>query len=454
MERLKKEIFDNVKVSAYTKDDCVNVTEYSYFVENDIWDKAINTSLREKKKVYIPNIGKEILLSSSIVMDDGCVLIVDKDQVITNTETNGLCMVVNSRAKNGSFDAVDRSDCNKNIYVEGGIWSPNRHNDIRALVNSYEKPFKGVFAVMLFTGAEDVTVKDLVFENSASYAVEISNVKGFFIENIVFIDYKRDGIHLNGPSEYGVIRNLKGKDMLDDMVAFNAWDWDTSANTFGTIDHVFVENIKSDNNEFRLLPGRKTFESGSFVDCDITNCIFKDITGVYTFKLYCQKNYREAFDFSYSDHSETVGNIRNVYFENIRFDKIRKGGFSDIPVNGLFDCCSNCSDIYFENIFIDMDKTEFDKTGLKLFSAGPISFTWKKHYPDEPEKWGELFDPDAVCKVDNVKFKDIFFKDKKMTSLDDVMGEVHLAVNPDYPATTPKGGTGYGTIEKESCTIK
>ena len=454
MELLKREIFNSIKMTAYTKDDCVDVTEYSHLVHDNVWDIAINTALKEKKKVYIPNIGKEILLASSIVMEDDCALIVDKDQVIANTAENGLCMVINSHAKNGSYNAVDRSGCNKNIYVEGGIWSPNRHNNIEKLINSYENKFKGVFAIMLFTNIEDLTVKNCTFENSKSYAVEISNISGFSVENIAFSDYKKDGIHLNGPAKYGIIRNLEGENMLDDLVAFNAWDWDTSANTFGTIDRVFVENVKSNNNEFRLLPGRKTFDDGSFVDCDITNCIFKDITGVYTFKLYCQKNWKEAFDFSYSDHSETVGSIDNVYFENIRFDKVKKGGFSDITVNGLFDCCSDLSNIRFSNIYVDMDKAAFDRTGLRLMSVGPISFTWKKHYPDEPEKWGELFNPDAVCKARNITFENIVFNGVKITSLDDVIGEVHLHINPDYPNTTPRGGTGYGKVIKESCKIE
>ena len=454
MEQLKKEIFCKVKNSRYNKNDCVDVTKYAHLVENNIWDNAINMALKENKRVYIPDMGKEILIGSSIVMDDDCVLIVDKNQVIANAEENGLCMVVNSRIKNGSHSRVDRSDCNKNIYVEGGIWSPNRHNDIKKFVNSYKNPFIGVFTIMLFTNVENLTLRNCTFENSRSYATEISNIKGFLIENIRFSDYKKDGIHLNGPAEYGIIRNLEGENMLDDLVAFNAWDWDTSATTFGTIDHVYVENVKSNNNEFRLLPGRKTFQNGTFVDCDIKNCIFKDITGVYTYKLYCQKNWKEAFDFTYSDHSETVGNLENIYFENIRFDKVRTDGFSEITVNGLFDCCADMSGIHFKNISVDMEKCEFDKTGLKLLSVGPISYTWKRHYPDEPEKWGELFSPDAICEAKNITFKNITFNGEKITSLDDVMAEVHLKVNPDYPHTTPKGGTGYGAIIKESCSIK
>ena len=101
-----------------------------------------------------------------------------------------------------------------------------------------------------------------------------------------------------------------------------------------------------------------------------------------------------------------------------------------------------------------MDKKEFDETGLKLISVGPISYTWKKHFPDEPEKWGELFEPDAICEAKNIALNNVTFNGVKMNSLDEVMQEVHLSINPDYPNTTPRGGTGYGTIIKESCSIE
>ena len=70
MERLKKCIFDNVEEVNYTKDDCVNVMEYTHLVCGDVWDDAINTALKENKKVYIPDMGKEIFIASSIVLED------------------------------------------------------------------------------------------------------------------------------------------------------------------------------------------------------------------------------------------------------------------------------------------------------------------------------------------------------------------------------------------------
>jgi hypothetical protein len=75
------------------------------------------------------------------------------------------------------------------------------------------------------------------------------------------------------------------------------------------------------------------------------------------------------------------------------------------------------------------------------------------HYPDEPEKWGELFSPDSVCMAENITFENVFFNDEKINTIDEIMAEVHLSINPDYPNTTPKGGTGFGEIKKETCSI-
>ena len=53
-----------------------------------------------------------------------------------------------------------------------------------------------------------------------------------------FIKYGRDGVHVNGPASFGEIHDLKGLDMGDDMIAINAWDWDVSAITYGTVEYI------------------------------------------------------------------------------------------------------------------------------------------------------------------------------------------------------------------------
>ena len=42
--------------------------------------------------------------------------------------------------------------------------------------------------------------------------------------------------------------------------------------------------------------------------------------------------------------------MKNLYFSNIVFPKVQKSGLSDLPVDGLFDICADCKDIYFKDI--------------------------------------------------------------------------------------------------------
>ena len=67
-----------------------------------------------------------------------------------------------------------------------------------------------------------------------------------------------------------------------------------------------VENIKGDNNEIRLLTGRKVYRNGKKKDCDIRRCVFENITGIYTYKMYYQPNCRNVIMGKHFDSAETV----------------------------------------------------------------------------------------------------------------------------------------------------
>ncbi len=234
--------------------------------------------------------------------------------------------------------------------------------------------------------------------------------------------------------------------MGDDMVALNAWDWDTSAITFGTIENMYVHDNKSSNNELRLLPGRKMY-ADDYVDCDIKDSILENLSGIYTFKIYCQPNIFNAEIEGYHDVSGAVGNIYNVWFKNIDIDENKSSGFHDLPVNGIFDVCCDCHDLHFEDIRVHADFEEMEKRGIKFVSVGPLSAVWKNG-SENPDDWGEAFDPDAICHVEDVYFKNITYKGKKAKTREELTKEIKMTINPDYPKTTPKGGTGYGVLGK------
>ena len=48
--------------------------------------------------------------------------------------------------------------------------------------------------------------------------------------------------------------------------------------------------------------------------------------------------------------------------------------------------------------------------------------------------------------MDDIYFKNITFKDGKADAREDLTKEIKMTINPDYPRTKPKGGTGYGVL--------
>ena len=306
---------------------------------------------------------------------------------------------------------------------------------------------KGALAIMIFVNIENLVIKNAEFQNGGiNYAIQLGNIKYFRVSDLTFIRYGRDGVHVNGPASYGEICDLCGKDMGDDVVALNAWDWDTSAISFGTIEKIYVHDNKTPNNELRLLPGRKMYEA-CFVDCDIRNCIFQRLSGLYTFKLYCQPNIFNAEIEGYYDVSGAVGNISDMWFMDIDIDENKNSGFHGLPVNGIFDICADCRNLHFENIRVLSTYADVEKRGMKFMSVGPLSAVWKNG-SENPEDWGEVFDPNAICHVEDVYFKNICFRDCWGTTRDMLTKEITMAINPDYPNTSPRGGTGYGRLGK------
>ena len=237
--------------------------------------------------------------------------------------------------------------------------------------------------------------------------------------------------------------------MGDDMVALNAWDWKESSLTFGTIEKIVVEDVKGPGNELRLLPGQKVYDDGTKVDCDICDCILQNISGAYTFKMYAQPNIKNA-EIGTKDVSGTVGKMERIWFKDIRFAEVTPAGFHGLPVKSLFEICSDCSEIYVEDVQVCNTLEQCKEMDLRLVNVGPLSAVWKNG-SDDPADWGEVFDPDAICTLDNLHLKNIFFKGIQVTDTKELVREVKMEINQNYPETMPRGGTGYGTIKRVYC---
>ncbi len=483
MQKLIAQIKENIKTE-YSFTNPKNVEAYKDLVfekeltitnkngevtttKSEIWTKAIQKALDENECVYIPNMGKRIFLDNSLIMHTNNKLKVDSEQVITLAPKTNVCMVKSDNIINGNDEYVTRNNPTCDIAVEGGIWDVLTYKNVSDaetiikdgkvfkkdentdLLNGNtllrfdkENSIQGVFAIMLFSNVKNLIVKNMVMANSLSYGVQVCNCEGVFIENILFENYHKDGIHLNGPAKYVHINEMSGKNMGDDLVALNAWDWAISSMTNGTIEKTLVENIHSVHSELRLLPGRKVYSNGTKADCDIRDTVVRNVEGVYTFKMYAQPYFVDT-----SDCSETVGVLDNVYLDNISFPEITASGLGGIAVGGLFEVCADTNNVHFSNIKIENTMEDFKKVGIPLIKVGPLSETFK-FGSENPEDWREIMSPDDICTMENTYIGKVEFADKTVgeEEKDLIIRATKMTINEDYPNTLPKGGTGYGVV--------
>ena len=442
-ERIKSNIKETVKVIDTSSLVFTNIKDYEALVTDNIWTKAIQTALDEKKNVYIPYMGHEIIIDGTIFMDSHTNLKVDEKQVIRLKEHTNVCMLRNRNMIPGGHAYTEQVNPDEYITVNGGIWAAPDNGGLRM---DNLGTIVGGFSEIAFSNARYINVTNATFSHGTSYAVMISNCTNFYVDSIKFDEYKKDGIHIDGPAKFGIISNLDGVGLGDDMVALLAWDWFSSDITNKDIEDILVENIKGDNNEIRLLTGRKVYRNGKKKDCDIRRCVFENITGIYTYKMYYQPNCRNVIMGKHFDSAETVGKMDDIYYENITVPKIRNSGFNDIPVYGIFDILADCKNLNLKNIKLEHSLEELNDKNIKLINVGPISATFK--YTDDKSKWGDFFEPDMCCFVEDINLENITFDDVKVTEAEKLVKETHQSINPDYPNTLPEGGTGFGKIGK------
>ena len=440
-EEIKKDILETVKVIDTSLLEFTDVREYEHLVYDNIWTKAIQTALEEKQNVYIPYMGHEIITDNSIFMDSDTHLKVDENQIIRLKEKTDLYMLRNRNILPGNFAPATLTNPDENITVEGGIWkSPGNTKKTLEWCCC-------VTATFAFSNVRYVNVTNVHFDDMNNYALIFSNCENFYVDNILFTNCLRDGYHVDGPAKYGIARNLRGDNLGDDMVAILSWDWYNCGMSHGDIEKMYVENVHGKNNEFRLLTGEKIYPNGRYATCDLKDCVFENMSGFYVYKMYYQPHCRRVVnkdkDF---DRAETVGKMDNIYFDNIEIEVKEDGGFGGIDVCGLFDILADCTNIHFENVRVSCEFDEFDATGMRFVNVGPLSSTWK--YGNAPEDWGDLFDADRCCEVDDIYLKNITFNDVKITDGNALVKEKHQKINEDYPNTTPAGGTGFGKVNK------
>ena len=406
---------------------------------------VINEALAAHGWARVPRMDEALILDRPIVLSSGARLSVHPETVLRVRPGRGGCMLRNAHLANGC-DAPISSIQDHDILVEGGVWEGSKRDGLPDDPDPTLRRFLSrnfLVGALFFCGAERVEMRDLTVRGSEEYAILLACCSDFTVRGIRFVDQKKDGVHVNGPAERGLIEDIEGS-CGDDIVALNAWDWNTSAVSFGPIRDITVKRVRCGRGEIRLLPGRKTYESGEQTACPVERCAFEDIEGVYTFKMYQQPNCHNA-ERGTLDRSDIPGDINDVTFDGIRLTDVTDEGFGEICPEGLFEMGADCHHIAISNVSLDFPSSVYWERGGALVSVGPKSSTWTRGFTD-PARWSGLFEPDMICTAEDIRFENIRFSGQRCVDMAQLIRARRLSINPDYPRTRPRGGTGYGIV--------
>ena len=416
-------------------------------VTGELWTAAIQKTLDQKNAVYIPGRKQPYYLDNPIVLKSGQRLIAAADAELRLCPNVNTCMIRNEQVV-GSVDGRIPEDVgyDSNILIEGGIWTTlmtaNReYNGNHRGHASRSKNVHGCHGVVLLNHVKNVIVRNVTIRRSRIYGVHISDASNFKVENIRFDHNGRDGVHVNGNSSFGIIRNIRVT-THDDFVALNAWEWMNVAPVYGDIHHILVEDVsggkRSSANplspfpdgsaEIRLLPGTRTFKDGRKVFCNISDCVLRNLVNIRTVKAYDQPNLEVGRD---KDFCDPIGTMKNIFFRKLHFER-----------PGRFQIAANVDGFSISDVRCDFEIPD----NYRLVEIGPMSATYKRG-SDNPDKWTELFSPDKDITVKGFRLDNVrILQDGKHVDLKDpVQRLVRISdqkLNSDYPNTTPRGGTG------------
>jgi hypothetical protein len=421
-------------------------------VTGSIWSDAIERCLKENGSAFIPRTAAPIYIDRPIVLQSGNRLVVHPaTEILLKIGVAGTCMVRNANVVFAQARPVEMcAGADEDILIEGGIWS-DQLNEGHGRGGAYDQEgsMPGSCGAFLLHNVSRIVVRNVRFRDCSAFAIQLGNASDFVIENITF-DETADGIHIEGPSVRGIIRHIAGK-TNDDAVALNAWDWDDSSLAFGPITDVLVEDVEIQPgytwSELRLLPGTKVFPNGETVACDIRRCMFRNVRGVHTFKMYDQPNVSKPEQ----DFADPIGKMSDLFFADIVVDGISKSDYYDKSSDGVFDICADIDGISISNVRFNYTPGEADMARY-LVSVGPKALTWARGKTPE-DGWKEVFNPNANPVVRALTVKGVYLPDPDRpgahVSCADVTKLVNahrLSLNPDFPHTMPRGGTGCGRV--------
>ncbi len=237
-------------------------TDNTLAIQN-VLDKAKNSPITVYWDGKYSVTGLKIYSNTTVIANAGCGAILrnhsDKS-IITNA--------------NKSF--TTRKD--SNIVIIGGTWNGNYYNpEIPKGAQSKGDSINGVVACFRFYGVDNLIVRDAILYKPATYALAAANVTHVLYEDIT-VDVgpdpliNNDGIHIDGNSQYGIIRHCV-LNTHDDAIGLNADDQYSyafgkkgvyskddffTADAAGPISDILIDDITINSQLFgiRILSGK------------------------------------------------------------------------------------------------------------------------------------------------------------------------------------------------------
>jgi hypothetical protein len=244
-----------------------------------------------------------------------------------------------------------------NIVISGGIWNGNYYNpEIKKGAQSKGDSINGLVACFRFHGVDNLIVRDAILYKPATYALAASNVTHVLYENII-VDVgpdpliNNDGLHIDGNSQYGVIRHCI-LNTHDDAIGLNADDlylyWfdrkgvpskDSfySESAAGPISDILIDDITLNSTLFgiRILSGKSR----------VDHITIRNLKG-YT------KGYAIVIDNYQHDPAIVTwagpGNIGTINIED--FDVAIYPGKENMPNESCINVSTNVEQLILKNI--------------------------------------------------------------------------------------------------------
>lgn len=171
----------------------------------------------------------------------------------------------------------------------------------------------------------------------------------------------------------------------------------------------------------------KRFADGSTLDCPIHDIEIRDITDIGEFKLYDQPNLELGRD---KDSSLSPGKLRDITLRRLTFNR-----------PGVINLATDVDGLTIDEVDLHLPARELDASPFKLVEIGPMSHTYRPG-PD-PAKWVEIFTPDVNVTIRRFHLGTVRLNGELIPDAETRFVQVKdQQLNPDYPHTTPKGGTG------------